>query len=92
MRSSNGAAHVLTIDPATAMKTTLTLHVDEEVLESAKQYAEARGRSVEELFEQYLRTLSQKSEAGSLTDILGSEPLEDVSEDEYYEYLWQKHR
>lgn len=41
------------------MTTKLTLTVEKEVIERAKSYAKASGRSLSELIEQYLDTITQ---------------------------------
>ncbi len=42
------------------MTTKLTLSIEQEVIKTAKTYAQAKGRSLSDLIENYLRTLSGK--------------------------------
>lgn len=42
----------------TCMTTKLTLTIEQQVIKSAKKYAQKRGRSLSDLVENYLRTLS----------------------------------
>ncbi|KIC91279.1 DUF6364 family protein [Flavihumibacter sp. ZG627] len=42
------------------MTTKLTLTIEEEVIKSAKVYAQKKGRSLSDLVENYLKTLSSK--------------------------------
>jgi hypothetical protein len=44
------------------MDTKLTLNVDSDLVQNAKSYAKAKGRSLSDLFEMYLRTLMNKKE------------------------------
>jgi hypothetical protein len=50
------------------MQTTLTLHVDEAVLEKAREYAEAAtGKSLPEVLEDYLGRLAEAASEGELS-------------------------
>ncbi|WP_290794850.1 DUF6364 family protein [Flavihumibacter sp. UBA7668] len=40
------------------MSTKLTLTIDKEIIESAKRYAQSKGRSLSDLVENYLKSLS----------------------------------
>lgn len=42
------------------MTTKLTLTIQQEVIKTAKSYAKSKGRSLSELIENYLKTLSDK--------------------------------
>lgn len=42
------------------MTTKLTLTIEQEVIETAKRYAQKKGRSLSDLVESYLKTLSGK--------------------------------
>ena len=42
------------------MTTKLTLSIEQEVIKKAKSYAQSKGRSLSELIENYLKTLSTK--------------------------------
>jgi hypothetical protein len=84
-----------------AMKKKLTLRMDADVIERAKAYAAERGESVSKLVENYFAALTasqrpseQEDTAsyGPITRSLGAKPEEDVSEEDYFEYLWQKHQ
>lgn len=47
------------------MTTKLTLTIEQKVIKSAKLYAQERGRSLSDLVESYLKTLSDKEKTGS---------------------------
>lgn len=84
------------------MKKKLTLRMEQDVIERAKEYAEERGESVSKLVENYFRALTasersteqKKDEVsyGPITRSLGAKPEVEISEDDYYEYLWRKHQ
>ena len=82
------------------MKKKLTLRMEQDVIERAKEYAEARGESVSKLVENYFRALTAGERSaededvsyGPITRSLGAEPEIEASEDDYYEYLWRKHQ
>ncbi len=44
------------------MSTKLTLTIDKSVIEEAKQYAKSQGRSLSNLIEEYLKSISNKNE------------------------------
>lgn len=46
------------------MTTKLTLTIEQKVIKSAKLYAQEKGRSLSDLVESYLKTLSDKDKAG----------------------------
>ncbi len=81
------------------MSKKLTLRLDEDVIERAKEYAAQRDTSVSGLVEQYFRAVTEKTEKRKddwrqeLTDttrsFLGS--LKDVREDDYKKYLEEKY-
>jgi formiminotetrahydrofolate cyclodeaminase len=79
------------------MATKLTLTVEKSVIERAKQYAKNTGRSLSELIENYLDTITQdKNEeiiSPKLKKIVGSVKLpEDFDEQkELRSYLEKKH-
>lgn len=56
------------------MNTKLTLTVEREVIEKAKKYAKAKGRSLSDIIENYLRLITQEedSEEIILTPIVKS--------------------
>ena len=77
------------------MQTKLTLRVNKELAEAAKQYADQRDTSLSRLVENYLRVLTsirQESaiSAPILQRLTGTLPA-DVSPDEYYQCLENKH-
>lgn len=49
------------------MTTKLTLTIEQEVIKTAKRYAQAKGRSLSDLIESYLKTLSGNE--GSNTEL-----------------------
>jgi formiminotetrahydrofolate cyclodeaminase len=79
------------------MATKLTLTVEKSVIERAKQYAKNTGRSLSELIENYLDTITQdKNEeiiSPKLKKIVGSVKLPDDFDEqkELRSYLEKKH-
>lgn len=80
------------------MKKKLTLRMDQQAIERAKDYAEQRGTSVSKLVEQFFEALdgeerSEDVEASPLVQKLsGIGRGEDIAEDDYLDYLEDKHR
>lgn len=83
----------------------LTLRIDEEVIERAKEYAAERGISVSKLVEQYFEALVEegnekrsddwKDDLSPLTrSLLGRAKTDEggIDEDDYYRYLEEKHQ
>ena len=55
------------------MNTKLTLSIEQEVIEAAKDYAKSQGRSLSNIVEEYLKSLSEKKstkEKGELSKIV----------------------
>lgn len=50
------------------MNTKLTLSLEKEVIEKAKIYAKGTGRSLSEMVENYFRSLTSKSNKGTVED------------------------
>ena len=85
----------------TAMKTKLTLRLDEEAIRRAKAYAAERDSSVSRLVEDYFRLLDSPISAGDeWKEALGPRvrsllerppPAVEVSEDDYRRHLEGKH-
>jgi len=79
------------------MTTKLTLTVEKSVIEKAKSYASQTGRSLSELIENYLETLTQESSdqtvSPKLKKIIGSVklPKNFDEEKELRSYLEKKH-
>ncbi|MFU8806598.1 MAG: DUF6364 family protein [Bradymonadaceae bacterium] len=79
------------------MKTKLTLRLDQEAIESAKDYAERRGISVSKLVEQFFLaiTTDSASEVGHISPFIeslrGILPAEGTEED-YRRHLESKYR
>jgi len=48
------------------MNTKLTLNVDQEVIQRAKELAKRRGRSLSDLVESYLKVISENQPAGTI--------------------------
>ncbi len=82
----------------------LTLRMDEEVIERAKEYAAERGLSVSKMVEQYFAAVTTASSAESPGDedqeslppftrrLVNRDPASgDVSKEDYYCYLEEKH-
>lgn len=80
------------------MNTKLTLNLNKDIIESAKDYAKENSVSLSKLIENYLNSLTKKQNkevkvsplVESLTGIIPSE-TEQKSNDEYYEYLNKKY-
>ncbi len=81
------------------MTAKLTLTIEESVIIKAKSYAKNTGRSLSELIENYLETITSEHEekkdiSSKLSKIVGSVKLpEDFDEDqELQNYLEEKHK
>lgn len=85
------------------MNKKLTLRLDEESIERAKEYASRRGTSVSKLVERFFERLDDEESQGQGERIQESELVaslrgllskqgEGVDEEDYYEYLWEKHQ
>lgn len=81
------------------MNTKLTLNLNKSVIENAKDYAKEHRTSLSKLIENYLDSLTKKSQqkeskvsplVESLTGIIPNES-EDKHRDDYYEYLSKKY-
>lgn len=79
------------------MTTKLTLTVEKEVIERAKSYAKASGRSLSELIEQYLDTITQENKqqkiSPKLKKLVGAVKLPKNFDEkkELQSYLEKKH-
>lgn len=79
------------------MTTKLTLTVEKEVIERAKSYAKNSGRSLSELIEQYLDTITQENStqpvSPKLKKLIGSVKLPKGFDEkkELQSYLEKKH-
>lgn len=80
------------------MNTKLTLNLDKNIIESAKDYAKSNHTSLSKLIENYLNSLTTKEEierkvsplVQSLTGLIPYEPEEDYKRN-YSEYLSKKY-
>lgn len=80
------------------MNTKLTLNLNKQIIESAKDYARNHKTSLSQLIENYLSSLTKKEEkeikvsplVESLTGIIPNEQENDYKQ-EYYEYLNKKY-
>ncbi|PSQ97200.1 MAG: hypothetical protein BRD55_02640 [Bacteroidetes bacterium SW_9_63_38] len=83
----------------------LTLRMDEDVIERAKEYAAERGISVSKMVEQYFAAVTTESVPDEHSEddqeslppftrrLVNREPSSgDVDEDAYYRHLEEKHR
>ena len=78
------------------MNTKLTLNLNKNIIESAKDYAKNHKVSLSQLIENYLNSLTKKDERDvkvsplvqSLTGVI---PNEEDIRDDYYEFLKQKY-
>lgn len=52
--------HVYLIDKYIRMNTKLTLSIEEQVIESAKEYAKKQGRSLSNIVEEYLKSIGKQ--------------------------------
>lgn len=57
------------------MNTKLTLSIDEEVVQKAKDYARSNGRSLSDLIENYLRGITSESEESQVSTPLSQQLL-----------------
>lgn len=79
------------------MTTKLTLTVEESIIKKAKSYAKQTGRSLSELIENYLKSLTEESVdksqlSSKLKNIVGSVKLpEDYERKELRAYYESKH-
>lgn len=79
------------------MDTKLTLTVEKTIIDRAKSYAKSTGRSLSDLVEKYLETLTQDTKATELSPklqkLVGIVKLpKDFDEDkELHDYLSKKH-
>ena len=80
------------------MNTKLTLNLNKNIIESAKDYAKSQKTSLSQLVENYLSSLTKKSDADfkvsplveSLTGVIPTEEEAD-NKKEYYDYLNRKY-
>ena len=80
------------------MNSKLTLNLNKNIIENAKDYAKDNRTSLSKLIENYLNSLTTKNNkefkvshlVESLTGIIPNES-EEKSKDDYYEYLNKKH-
>lgn len=78
------------------MKRKLTLRMDDEAIERAKEYAAERGISVSQLVENFFELLESTDErqvemSPLVKSLWGTLEGEDVDEDDYREHLEEKH-
>lgn len=87
------------------MQTKLTLRLDEELIGRAKRYARERGTSVSQMVADYFQALTTagpredepdeawKEKLPPITrSLLGLAPGSQLSKEDYYRYLEEKHR
>lgn len=80
------------------MNSKLTLHLNKNIIESAKDYAKDNRTSLSKLIENYLNSLTRKDQkkvkvsplVESLTGIIPHE-AEEKNKEDYYEYLNKKY-
>ena len=78
------------------MKRKLTLRMDDEAIERAKEYAAERGISVSKLVENFFEVLEKTGEDDAemsplVKSLWGTLEGEDLSEEDYREHLEEKH-
>ena len=76
------------------MTSKLTLSIDSEVIEAAKDYAAATGTSVSQLVEDYLAAITVPAERSKQPPILGRlrGSMRKVDVDDYREHVHKKYR
>ncbi len=81
------------------MQTKLTLRLEHDLIEAAKQEAAARDTSVSKLFASFIRSLSPTPSPQDNTDyppitasLIGSLAGAKVAKEDYIDYLEEKHR
>lgn len=81
------------------MKTKLTLRVDDELIEAAKQEAEARGTSLSEMVSHFFHGLRAKNRRATdtsfapiTTELMGMLKGAKISEHDHKRHLEKKHR
>ncbi|MFA7445483.1 MAG: DUF6364 family protein [Flavobacteriaceae bacterium] len=83
------------------MNTKLTLNIDKDVIEKAKEYASKKKTSISSLIENYLNSLTKKEKKEDESEISPfvksmssgkSVPLDIDYKKEYYNYLSEKHQ
>ena len=79
------------------MKSKLTLTVEERLIEKAKRQAKAQGTSVSDLVEKYFAIMDGESTGKQDNSVFtrslrGVMADSEVTEDDYYRYLEEKHQ
>lgn len=80
------------------MQTTLTLQLDEELIQKAQKIADESGKSVSQMVEDYFLRLDMAkdfdaSKLGPITrSLMGSLKGATVDENDYYKYLEEKYK
>ncbi len=81
------------------MNTKLTLNLDKDIIEKAKQYAKVNHKSLSQLVESYFKFLFEKNEedknqySSLVNDLSGIINYEEINEkEEYLNYLMEKHK
>ena len=82
------------------MKKKLTLRMEQDVIERAKEYAAERGASVSKLVENYFRALTAGEQPNGEEEPLppitrrlaNRSPAPDIDEEDYYRYLEKKYQ
>lgn len=90
--------------PAPSDPIRLTLRLDRATVEAAKRYARARGASLSQLLADYVRSLREpeapppeedawKADLPPITrQFVSRTPKRNITEEDYYRYLEEKHR
>jgi predicted HicB family RNase H-like nuclease len=77
------------------MKSKLTLRLEKEIIERAKEYSAERGESVSNLVEKFFKLLSEKGRSEGITPTVkklkGLLKDSKVSESDYKKYLEEKY-
>ncbi len=79
------------------MQTKLTLRLDQHLIEEAKRYAETRGKSLSQIVADYFAVLVRESISKDdypplIKELKGSLSEAEVDEDDYRDYLADKHQ
>lgn len=86
--------------PLKTMRKRLTLRMEKDLIDYAKVYAKEHGTSVSKMVANYFAAVAAKEknippedeDFGPITHSLGAEPTQEVTEEDYYRYLEEKHR
>ena len=77
------------------MNTRLTLQMDDNIVQRAKSQAKERGKSVSQMFSEYISNLGAPEQNDKLPPVtkslMGIAEGKDISEEDYRQHLREKH-